>query len=192
MKTFQLKLVSFSSKGFKKQLIISVHEADVLRQFLVDSMRCEVLVINTNVGLDVYYEHETPNKELIIDAILILLAKKKMSVLDFFIHELNSKAELVKKTHIYFKRLIQHPLLFKNYSKSLCRQLNLHYSDSPNIVQTLFAIWQDELLHLNNTDMQVYVLRSFLSRLQFTYVQQSCKPELQDLIKSALDVEHRN
>ncbi|MDW5287630.1 hypothetical protein [Formosa sp. PL04] len=192
MKTSQLKMVSFSSKGYKKQLIISSKQVAVLRTFLIESLSCEVLIINTNLGLDVYYVSIKNQKVIIENSILLLLAKKGRSIFDFFIRDFNTSEDISLNTHLFFKRLIEHPMLFKSYSKSLCHQINVNYTENSKIIQALFLIWQEELLCLNNTDLQVYVLRSFLSNLQSTYIQQSCKLELQDLIKSALDVEHCN
>ncbi|MFB9054573.1 hypothetical protein ACFFVB_15895 [Formosa undariae] len=192
MKGNQLKMVSFSSKGYKKELIISTDQVEVMQAFLIEILSCDVMIINTNIGIDVYYNHINNQKKQIENAFLILLAKEHRSLLDFFSSDLNSKDEITLKIHQYFKRLINHPLLFKSYSKSLCYQININYAKNAKIIEALFLIWQDELLRLNDTDIKVYILRTFLSNLQLTYIQQSCKPELQDLLRSVIDAERSN
>ncbi|MHA7943268.1 hypothetical protein ACJOV8_009340 [Formosa sp. 3Alg 14/1] len=192
MTILPLKMVSFSSKGYKKELIISTDQVDVMQAFLVEILSCDIMIINTNLGLDVYYNHVHNQKNQIESAFLILLAKQGRNILDFFCYDLNSVDEITLKIHHYFKRLIEHPLLFKSYSKSLCYQINFNYSQNSKIIETLFSIWQDELLRLNNTNIQVYILRTFLSNLQLTYIQQSCKPELQDLLRSVINIERSN
>ncbi|CDF78412.1 conserved hypothetical protein [Formosa agariphila KMM 3901] len=188
----QLKLVSFSSKGYKKELIVSYEQVILLRTYLVNMIKCDVLVINTNIGLDVYYNSIENNKAHIENAFIILLAKGGKIITDYYTSDINSIDEVRAKSHQYFKRLINHPLLFKSYAKSMCYQINLNYAENSKLIESLFSIWQDELLRLNDTDVQVYILRTFLSNLQLTYIQQSCKPELQDLLRAALDQKHCN
>ena len=72
MENSKLKILNISGKGFKKELLISSKEVITLNIFLKGIINDKVMIINTNVGLDVYYHSLICFKDLIVNAFLLL------------------------------------------------------------------------------------------------------------------------
>ena len=128
MEDSQLKIVNISSKNFKKQLLVSSKEVLILYSFLKDLFPGEVMIINTNIGLDVYYYSPLVYDDLIVNKFLLLSTSKGKTFEDFHVKSLNYREEIEVETKRLFEKLFKNPLLFKNYTKSLFNQLKINYN----------------------------------------------------------------
>jgi len=182
----QLKIVNISSKGFKKELLVSKKEVDVLRSFLKEMIKGEMMVINTNMGLGIYYYDFYNHEDFIVNSFLLLAACKGKSKDHFFIQSLNNNENIRLETHRFFEKLIKNPLLFKSYSKSLCHQLNSHYEANSGLINELLHLWQDALFQIDTKQELTRTILSNMSKLEDSFIEKASKPLLQQLIRESL------
>lgn len=187
-----LKIVSISSRGYKKHLLLNTSEVTTLVSFLTSVLKSEVMVLNTNLSLDVYYHSEKRHGDLIKDAFLLLLVSKSITERDFHFKYFNDGSEILVETKALFLRLVAMPLFFKSYSKSLFHQINLNYENNRIILGDVFSIWQEVLLDLSSNEGNTKKFKGFLSHLQKTYITHTCPPDLMDLLEEALHPWHVN
>ncbi len=186
METHYLKLVSIRSKGYKKQLLLSHLQQDAFGGFLKSLLKNHLMVINTNLGLDVYYHSNIDQHKLITDTFLLYVAESHVSVHDFHFRAINKSTELKEETRLLFLKLVEMPLFFKSYSKSLFYQMGLNYESNQHILSELFALWQEQLLLLNEEEKVSNTFRPFLSNLQRIYIQNYSQQDLKRLLQDAL------
>src|SRR5690606_3076694 len=123
----QLKIVNISSKGFKKQLLISSKEVATLYSFLRQVIKGKVMVINTNIGVAIYYHSLLTYDDFIVDIFFLLSIRQGTTVEYVHITCLNSREDIEINTVKILEQLLINSLLFKSYSKSLLHQLNKEY-----------------------------------------------------------------
>lgn len=149
MEASQLKIVNISSKNFKKQLLVSSKEVETLYFFLKDLVKGEVMIINTNIGLDVYYHSPVVYDDLIVNTFLLLSTSKGKVLEDFHVKSLNYEEEIEIETTRLFEKLFKNPLLFKSYTKSLFNQLKINYSRNPALIDELIELWRRKIYEMN-------------------------------------------
>lgn len=192
METTLLKLVSIRSKGHKRQLLLNYQEQDSFCEVLKPLVKNHLMVINTNLGLDVYYHSRSDHQELILDTFLSCSSQKEVSKHDFHYKGINNTLQLKEETRSLFLRLIEMPLFFKSYSKSLFHQMGIHFENNHVILSDLFSIWQEQLLVLNDDEDAANTFKPFLSNLQKSYIHHKCHPDLKPLLEDALVPLHLN
>ncbi len=186
MEDSQLKILNISGKGFKKQLLISSKEVSTLHVFLKEIINDSVMIINTNVGLDVYYHSSLCYKDLIVNAFLLLTTCKGKSMDDFHIKSLNSESDIENETNRFFEKLIKNPLLFKSYTKSLFNQLKINYSNNVELIDELLALWQNKILETNLDSNILKIMVPYIINLQGTYFETLNQPILKSLARETL------
>lgn len=186
MEHSQLKILNISGKGFKKELLISSKEVSTLHIFLKGIINDKVMIINTNVGLDVYYHSSICYKDLIVNSFLLLTTCGGKSINDFYIKSLNSKSDIEHETNRFFDKLIKNPLLFKSYSKSLFNQLKINYKHNSELIDELLALWQTKILGTNLDRNILNAMMPYIINLQDTYFETLNQPVLKSLIKETL------
>ncbi|WP_157831428.1 hypothetical protein [Confluentibacter flavum] len=144
------------------------------------------MIINTNVGLDVYYHSSVCYKDLIVNAFLLLTTCSGKSINDFHIKSLNSRIDIENETNRFFDRLIKNPLLFKSYTKSLFNQLKINYNDNSELIDELLALWQTKILETNLDSNILNTMIPHIITLQDTYFETFNQPILKSLIKETL------
>lgn len=192
METTLLKLVSIRSKGHKKQLLLNYQEQDSFCEVLKPLVKNHLMVINTNLGLDVYYHSLSDQQELILDTFILCVAQDDASKNDFHFKGINSTTELKEETRSLFLRLVEMPLFFKSYSKSLFHQLGFYFESNHVILSALFSIWQEQLMVLNDDEESSSTFKPFLCNLQRSYINHKCHPDLKHLLEDALVPLHLN
>lgn len=190
MKVSQLKILNISGKGFKKQLLISSKEVSTLLTFLKGIVNEDVMIINTNVGLDVYYHAPLCYKDLIVNAFLLLTTCNGKSMDDFHIKSLNSTEEIENETNRFFEKLIKNPLLFKSYTKSLFNQLKKNYTNNTSLIDELLVLWQNNILE-KNLDV-LNQMMPYIANLQGTYAETFNEPILKHLVRETLNDSRSN
>ncbi|WP_053992146.1 hypothetical protein [Mangrovimonas sp. TPBH4] len=194
METPELKVVSVYSKGYKKQLLISNSEVATLCSFLKGVIKNEVLVINTNLGVDIYYYALVDHTNLIVDAFLLLKTCNGQHREEFIIKSLNDQKAILEETQKFFAKLIKNPLLFKNYSKSLSHQIKNNYSASSKLVNELLNLWKRELLkvpHSNAVESTSNLLPLIMS-LTASNIEEDSQPVVEALIREAMSMRNSN
>ncbi len=92
-----------------------------------NTIKNEVLIINTNLGLNVYYQSSSDCSVIIKNSFLLIIAKNGKQAKEYRIFSFNSIDELRSAIKNSFIRLCTMLLIFKNYSKSMFHQLNKHF-----------------------------------------------------------------
>jgi len=180
-----LKSVFISSKSYKKQLLIKHDDVSNLQTFLKNTIKNEVLIINTNLGLDVYYQSSSDCSAIIKNSFLLIIAKRGGHAKEYRIFSFNSIDELRNAIKNSFIRLCTMPLIFKSYSKSMFHQLNKHFSENTTIIKELFTIWQDVLNMLCQEETYALKIKQFLKALQSFFIEHNYNPLLKQLIKDS-------
>jgi hypothetical protein len=182
----KLKILNISGKGFKKELLISSKEVITLNIFLKGIINDKVMIINTNVGLDVYYHSLICFKDLIVNAFLLLATSKGKSMDDFHIKSLISEAEINNETNRFFEKLIKNPLLCKSYTKSLFNQLKTNYTNNSELIDELLNLWQHKILETNFDKNILNTMLHYIEDLQETYFKTLNQPILKYLVRETL------
>lgn len=183
----QLKIVNISSKGFKKQLLISSKEVATLYSFLRQVIKGEVMVINTNIGVDIYYQSPLIYDDLIVDTFLLLSTCKGKTVDDFHIKALNSREDIEIETVKIFEKLVKNPLLFKSYSKSLFNQLKKEYGHNRELIEELTGLWQYKIPEMLLQNEIRHILMPQIAELQLLNGNGADASLLKQLIEETLN-----
>ncbi|WMI67904.1 hypothetical protein [Mangrovimonas sp. YM274] len=194
METHGLKVVSIYSKGYKKHLLISNSEVTTLGAFLKGVIKDEVLVINTNLGVDIYYQAIVDHTNLIVDAFLLLKTCNGQHREEFIIKSLNHQDAIVDETQRFFLKLIKNPLLFRNYSKSLTHQIKNHYHPSSKLINQLLSLWKRELIKVPqsiSSETTSHLLPLIMS-LTASNIEEDSQPVVEALIREAMSSRNNN
>ena len=180
-----LKSVFISSKRYKKQLLIKHDEVSTLQTFLKNTIKNDVLIINTNLGLDVYYQSSSDCSAIIKNSFLLLITKNGKNANEYRIVSLNSIQKLRGVMKNTFIRLCSMPLIFKSYTKSMLHQLNGYFSKNTVIIKELFIVWQGVLNILCQEEIYVLKIKQFQKNLQSFFIELNYNPLLKQLIKDS-------
>ncbi len=180
-----LKSVFISSKRYKKQLLIKHDEVSTWQTFLKNAIKNKVLIINTNLGLDVYYQSSSDCSLIIKNSFLLIIAKNCKSANEYRITSLNTIQKLRNAIKNSFIRLCKMPLIFKSYSKSMLNQLNKQFKNNTMIIKELFVVWQNVLNILCQEEIYALKIKKFQHNLQDNFIENNYNPLLKQLIKDS-------
>ena len=180
-----LKSVFISSKRYKKQLLIKHDEVSTLQTFLINAIKNEVLIINTNLGIDVYYQSSSDCSLIIKNSFLLVITKNGKRAAEYRITSFNTIQKLRSAMKNSFIRLSTMPLIFKSYSKSMMNQLNKHFKKDTKIIKTLFVVWQDVINILCKEEIYALKIKKFQQNLQDNFIENNYNPLLKQLIKDS-------
>jgi len=188
----QLKIVNISGKGLKKELLITSKEVYTMSSFLKGVIENEIMIISTNLGLQIYYYSKNNQVSIIVNTFLLLAIGKGKTASDFFIKSLDSDDEIARETRVFFEKLFKNPLLFRSYSKSLCNQLSLNYDTNPKIISELMSLWENELLNMSSNKILMDILTPSIMKLRGSHFEEVYQPILQKLVKESLSLSRVN
>jgi len=180
-----LKSVFISSKRYKKQLLIKHDEVPILQSFLQNAIKNEVLVINTNLGLDVYYQSSSDCSSIIKNSFHLIITKNGKNTNEFRIASFNNINDLSNAMKNSFIRLCGMHLIFKSYSKSMLNQINIQFSKNTMIIKELFVVWQAVLNTLCQEEIYALKIKKFQHTLQDNFIENNYDPLLKQLIKDS-------
>ncbi|AJR05005.1 hypothetical protein [Siansivirga zeaxanthinifaciens] len=186
-----IRMVSFSTKNLKRELIISSKQLESFQLFLKDLIKNKLLIINTNLGVEIYYYAPVSCEYLIQDVFFLIACNSKYERKDFIVKSLNSEAELKVEINALFIRLCRNPLLFKSYLKSITNQINNNYHKNPEIIDALFKLWKKQFLKLKDIK-GMHKLMPLLIRFQDESLEKNYNPVLQSLLKQAVSLNRVN
>lgn len=188
------RAVFIYSKGCKRQLLMSWKDIETLSKFIKNTIKQEVTIINTNLGLDIYYVSPVDMKAFICKSFLLLHAIKGHKETDFNIISLASHQEIKQYLYHAYLHWIKMPLLLKSYLKSFVIQLNRDYLHNITINSLLFSVWYANLKQIRTRiggqlDRKGIIL---MDTLQELYLDQNYNPLEKSFIKDALHESHHN
>ena len=191
MESDKLRTVSISYKNLKRELLLSSNQVNTLHAFLRDIMKNDILIINTNIGLDIYYYAPISCDEIILNAFLLIANSNQKNRNDYFVKVLNSDVEIKLATNYFFNKLLKNPLLLKSYMKSLSYQLNSKNKSNNLIINNLIALWKDIILNMDD-DLGVQKIIPYLVHFQDHNLNDENKLIFKKLINEALSVSRIN
>ncbi|GAA3585483.1 hypothetical protein [Snuella lapsa] len=192
MEKSKLKIVNISSKGFKKELIVSSKDVSTLHAFLKRIIKGNLMLVNTNLGLDVYYHANQNYRDLIFSTFLLLVTSKGKSADHYFVKSLDSEFEIKHETQLFFQNLVKNPLLFKSYSNSLFNQLDVNYAHNAIIINELLGLWLGVLEYNSSNKTWLKALAPYVSKFSEENTFKACQIVSRRLIQESLHVIRSN
>ncbi|MDY0780211.1 hypothetical protein [Tenacibaculum sp. IB213877] len=181
-----MKAVFIHGKQYKKELLLSHKEVEKLQSFLQSSTHNDVLILNTNLGVEIYYSCSLDCSSIIVNSFLMFFSKTNKCKEDFKIVSINSNEDLVNRATYIFKKLVTMPMIFTSYSKSTYNQLTHLCVNNTKLVNQLLVLWQEVLFLEAQNEEPSLKSRKFLENIQNVYVDNYCKKPMQELIKIAM------
>ena len=166
METSLLKYITISSKKIKKHLLITHKEVSILHSFIQNTTNSEVLIINTNLGLEIYYLSSIDYGALIKNSFLLMTFNKKTSENEYRIYMYNSLIEIKEEIQNSLLKLSAMPLTFTYYSKNLFSQLKTFHKNNPQIIIDLFSILEDVLASIYVKKLNTSKIKKFVEDLE--------------------------
>jgi len=138
-----IKSVNIRSIGIRKGLLMSSSTVKAFQAFLKDSIGDEVLIINTNVGMEIYYCSDTDYSNFIKESALLYTVKHiDHTKLKF---RNSDNPEDVRKNFIEaILTFAQYPQLFLAYTKKFMR-LRDHNIQSKFVMPMLNGYFEDTI-----------------------------------------------
>ena len=187
-----LKSVFISSKKHKLSLLISSKEVSSLSDFLEIAMNDKVLILNTNLGLEIYYQSEIDYTNLITSSFLLISTKGRNEVTEYRIAPFSTFPELKNGMQQMLDRLNSMPLAFSCYSKSIIHQLNKNYEKNNPLIASLFSIWKQILMLQNLNEQSNFKLKQFEKTLEEFSENSNVNAILKQLIANATNTMRQN
>jgi len=145
MESSLLKCVFIASKKYKISLLISHNEASTLCNFIESIINTNVLVLNTNIGLEIYYNSTIDYTILIANSFLLIASKQGKEAKEYRIVSFNTFPDLKDGIQQMLVRFSSMPLAFTCYLENLFYQLNINYKKNNQLIAILFSIWEQIL-----------------------------------------------
>lgn len=188
------RAVFIYSKGYKRQLLMSWRDIATLTTFIKKTVKQEVTIINTNVGIDIYYFSRRDMKDFISKAFLLLHTIKGKTDTDFKIVSLQSSQEIRQYLYFAYLHWSKMPLLLKSYVKSFVIQLTRDFMPNVKINSLLFSIWYKNLKRVQREQGSHYNKKGelLINTLQELYLNQNYNESEKLCIKQALHESHHN
>ncbi|MFO7672753.1 MAG: hypothetical protein R6V74_03505 [Lutibacter sp.] len=192
MDTLLLKSVFISSKKHKLSLLISSKEVTALSDFLEITINEKVLILNTNLGIEIYYHSDIDYSNLITHSFLLIASKQGNQTTEYRIAPFRTFPELKNGLQQMLIRLNSMPLAFNCYSKSIIHQLNKNYEKNNQLIGSLFSIWNKILLLINLNEQSNQRLKQFEKTLEEFGDKSNVNAILKQLIANATNAMRQN
>jgi len=187
-----LKSVFISSKKHKLSLLISSKEVAALSDFLEITINEKVLILNTNLGLEIYYQSDIDYTNLITHSFLLIASKKGNETTEYRIAPFKTLTELKNGMQQMLERLNSMPLAFGSYSKSIMHQLGKSYEKNNQIIASLFSVWKQILMMQNLHEQSNFKLKQFEKILKDFDEKSNVNAILKQLIANATNTMRQN
>lgn len=186
-----LKYLHINEKHHKKQLIVSHQQVIILKNFLTELMKSEVLVINTNLGLEIYYESSYDCTQIIKDTFAIVACKKCKTEDRYRFFSFKSEVEIQHFMNVSMQKLAKMPL-FSSYTKSLLGQLNAQFETNRKLIGRLLEIWNEVSNNMRYKGLDLRKIQSFRDNFQTIYIHNVENDVLKTLLIEMLEKKHQN
>ncbi len=187
----ELKYLHVNEKQHKKELLISHKQVHMLKKFLTELIRDEVLIINTNLGLEIYYQSSNDCTNIIKEVLAIIVSEKCDANECFQFISFQNENEIQCFIDDAIEQVAETPL-FLSYTKSMSSQLELQYESNKKLIGKLSNIWSEvrENLYIKNVNIQK--IQALQGNFQDIYINNVKDELLKELIVEAIDRKHMN
>lgn len=187
----ELKYLYVNEKQHKKELLISQKQVRVLKKFLTELIRDEILIINTNLGLEIYYQSSNDCTD-IIKEVLAIMVSDKCDVNDCFQSiSFQNENEFQRFIDDTIEQVAETPL-FLNYAKSMASQLKQQYESNKKLIGKLSNIWSEVRQNLYIKNVNTQKIQALQDNFQEVYIDNVKDELLKELIVEAVDRKHMN
>ncbi|WP_298419360.1 hypothetical protein [uncultured Kordia sp.] len=186
-----LKYLHINEKHHKKQLLISHQQVVTFKNFLAELLRDEVLIINTNLGLEIYYESSYDCTQLIKDTFAIVACKKCKTEDRYRFFSFQNEREIQRFMNASMQKLAGMPL-FKSYTKSMLSQLNQQFESNKKLIGRLLQIWHEVSRDTHFKKTTSTKIQSFKKDFQVIYINNVENDILKELFLEMLEPKHLN
>jgi len=187
-----LKGVHISSKTHKTSILIAHNEVSTLLNLLKNTLQTKFLILNTNLGLEIYYYSNKNLSSLITNSLLLITSKKKHDLNNYRIQSFTSEEKLFNGMQQSIKKLTSTPLSFRCYTQNLFKQLNDNYDSKKDIIEELFFIWKQLLSTLCLTEISTNNFNQFINSIEEFKRTSKFDPILKILITDAINSIRQN
>lgn len=163
-----------------------------MSDFLEITINEKVLVLNTNLGIEIYYESDLDYTNLITHSFLLIASKQGNETTEYRIAPFRTYTELKNGLQQMLVRLNAMPLAFNCYSKSIIHQLNKNYEKNYHLIVSLFSIWNQILMLINLNEQSNQKLKQFEKTLVDFNEKSNVNIILKQLIANATSAMHQN
>ena len=184
-----IKSVNIRVKGINRRLLMPSSKVGIFESFLLENIGNEVIVVNTNIGMEVYYYSEENYSDFIKETILLYTINRVDTNKLIFRNNLSWE----EVYHSFCEALMtfaQYPQLFLAYTKKFIRIKEQHES-SRYIIPVLNGFFEEVLAFLSENGNMPHndKITAARSKLQKT---DPDKKILADLISEILSKKHSN
>lgn len=144
-----IKSVNIRSTNIKRRLLMSPTTIGTLTVYLQDRIGAEILIINTNVGMEIYYNAKNDHSNFIKESALLHVTHPIDSSKLRFKNSLSSE-EVRKNFMETIITFAQYPQLFLAYAKKFIYLKNSHRR-SEHIMPVLNVFFEDAIAFLAET-----------------------------------------
>jgi hypothetical protein len=187
----ELKYLHVNEKQYKEELLISHKQVDMLKKFLTELICNEVLIINTYLGLEIYYESSNDCTNIIKEVLAVIVSEKCDANDCFQFVSFQNKNEIQRFIDHSIKQVAETPL-FLSYIKSMLSQLKLQYESNKKLIRKLSDIWNEVRQNLHIRNVSIQKIQTLESNFQDIYISNMKNEVLKKLIIEALDTKHVN
>jgi hypothetical protein len=186
-----LKYLHINEKQYKKQLIITHQQVIILKNFLEELVKSEVLVINTNLGLEIYYESTYDCTQMIKDTFAIVACKKCNTEDRYRFFSFQNEVEIQQFVDTSMRKLAKMPL-FASYTKSLLGQLNAQFEANRKLIGRLLEVWNEVSKNIRYKGVNLQRIQDFRNDFQTVYINNVENDVLKELFIEMLEKKHLN
>ncbi len=187
-----MKSVFISSKKHKLSLLISSKEVSALSDFLERTINEKVLILNTNLGIEIYYQSDLDCTNLITHSFLLISSKGINETTEYRIAAFSTFPELKNGMQQMLERLNSMPLAFGCYSKSIMHQLGKNYEKNNQLIASLFTLYKQILMLQNLNEQSNFKLKQFEKTLEAFNEKSNVNTILKQLIANATNAMRQN
>ena len=124
-----------------KYLSFTHDDVSIMENFLKGIVKAEIMLINTNLGLEIYYIYPLNIKKLIISSLELISSQKKIDASTYQISSFIKSEEITNHVCNNFNRLNGMPLAYNCYIQSLFRQIELNKTKNIRVIIELIHLW---------------------------------------------------
>jgi len=182
----ELKYLHINEKQYNEELLISHEEVNMLKTFLSGLIHNEILVINTNLGLEIYYEANNDCTKIIKDTLAIVVCNKHNANDDYSFCSFQSENEIQQFMDHSIEKIVEMPL-FLNYTKSMLLQLRLQFESNKKLIGRLSDIWHEVTRNLQIKNSSTQKIKAFQNNFQSIQINNVENDILKNLIAQVLE-----
>ena len=187
----ELKYLHINEKVQTQELLISQKQVNMLKKFLTELIRDEVLIINTNLGLEIYYQSSNDCTNIIKEVLAIIISEKYDGDDSFQFVSFQNEDEIQRFIDDSIEQVAETPL-FLSYTKSMLSQLKLQYESNKKLIGKLSDIWNEVTQNLHISNVSIQKIQALQGNFQDIYIKNLKDQVLKKLITEALDRNHVN